>query len=162
MYLTCLKNFLSREEVKIVSIGTVTGGILQVAARYYLKTHPEFMEDIPVTKRKFRLRRFFSPRGGAFIEISKISVKIILSVMAKKGLIAGLAASGAVAINKIPATAVSAFLRDAFPQNLPDLDKKKFILVNRDKIYLDQYDQNLKYLFNILKDETIYFDDKKN
>ena len=165
MNLTSLKIFLCRNDVKIVIICTVTGGILQVLSKQYLKSHPEFLRDAPVTKKKYRPPRFLSPRGGAVIEISGISIKIVaqvaLNFLAKKGLLAGLATGGAVVISKIPATAVSTYLRDAFPQNLPDLEKKKFILVGEEKIYLDQCDQNLKYLFDILEDETIPFEERK-
>lgn len=165
MNLTSLKIFLCRNDVKIVIICTVTGGILQVLSKQYLKSHPEFLKDAPVTKEKYRPLRFLSPRGGALIEISGISIKIVAQVMlnflAKKGLLAGLATGGAVVISKTPATAVSTYLRDAFPQNLPDLEKKKFILVGGEKIYLDQCDQNLKYLFDILEDETIPFEERK-
>ena len=54
----------------------------------------------------------------------KIVSKVVLNFIAKKGLLAGLATGGTVIISKIPATAVSTYLRDAFPQNLPDLEKK--------------------------------------
>ena len=165
MNLSSLKTFLCRNDVKVVVICTVTGGVLQILSRQYLKSHPEFLKDAPITKKKYRPPRFFSPRGGAVIEFTGISVKIagqfVVSFLAKKGLIAGLATGGAVLISKIPVTAVSTYLRDAFPQNLPDLEKKKFILVGGEKIYLDQCDQNLKYLFNILKDESIPPDDRK-
>jgi len=165
MNLTSLKIFLCRNDVKIVIICTVTGGILQVISKQYLKSHPEFLKDAPVTKKIYRRPRFLSPRGGALIEISAISIKVVakvvLNFLAKKGLLAGLATSGAVVISKIPATAVSLYLRDAFPQNLLDLEKKKFILVGGDKIYLDQCDQNLKYLFDILEDETLPFEERK-
>ena len=62
---------------------------------------------------------------------------------------------------KIPSTAVSTFLRDAVIHNVPYLEKKGFILIDREKISLDQCDQNLKYLFNILDDETIPFQKRK-
>lgn len=39
--------------------------------------------------------------------------------------------------------------------------KKRFILVERREVSLDQCDQNLKYLFDILKDETIPFEERK-
>ena len=165
MSLTSLKIFLCRNDVRIVLICTVTGGILQVLSKQYLKSHSEFLKGAPVTKKKYRPPRFLSPRGGALIEISGISIKVVAQVvvkfLAEKGLLAGLAAGGTVVISKIPATAVSTYLRDAFPQNLPDLEKKKFILVGREKIYLDQCDQNLKYLFKILEDETIPFEEKE-
>ena len=164
MSLTSLKIFLCRNDVKIIIICTVSGGILQVISNQYLKNHPE-LRDVPVTEKKYTPSRFSFPPGGAVIEISgisiKIMVKIALNFLAKKGLLAGLTTGGVVLISKIPASAVSTYLRDAFPQNLPDLEKKKFILVGGEKIYLDQCDQNLKYLFDILEDETILFEERK-
>ena len=66
-----------------------------------------------------------------------------------------------IAISKIPSSAISTYLRDAFPQNLPELEKKKFILVKGKKIDLDYCDQNLEYLFEVLKDRTVPFKEKK-
>ena len=165
MNLTSLKIFLCRNDVKIVIICTLTGGILQVLSKQYLKSNPEFLKDICVTKGKDRPLRFRFPRGGALIEISGVSVKIvvnaILNILAQRGLLLGVASSGLVVINKIPITAISTCLRDALPQNLTDLEKKKFILVSGKKICLDQCDQNLKYLFDILEDKTIPFEERK-
>lgn len=94
MDLTSFKNFLCRSDVKIIIICTVTGGILQVMSKQYLKSHPEFLRDAPVTEKKYRPPRFFFTRGGAVL------------------------------ISKIPATMFSIYLRDAFPQNFPDLKKR--------------------------------------
>jgi hypothetical protein len=91
----------------------------------------------------------------------KIAVKVVLNFLAEKGLLAGLLTGGGVVVSKIPATAISKYLRDAFPQNLPDLEKKKYILVGGKKIYLDQCHQNLKYLFKILEDPKIPFEEKE-
>ena len=70
-------------------------------------------------KKKSKLPRFFSPRGGALIEISGISVKIVakvvLNFLAKKRLLAGILTSSGIVISKIPATGISTYLRDAFP-----------------------------------------------
>jgi hypothetical protein len=165
MNLISLKVFLCRTDVKIVVICTLTGGILQVLSNQYLKSYPEFSKDAPVTKKKYRQPRFLSPRGGALIEISGISIKIVakvvLNFLAKKGLLAGMMIGVGGVISKIPSTAISAYLRDSFPQNLPHLEKKKFILVGGEKIYLDQCDQSLEYLFKILEDETIPFEEKR-
>jgi hypothetical protein len=49
MSLTSLRAFLSRKDVKIVIIFTVTGGVLQVLSKRYLKSHPELLDDAPVT-----------------------------------------------------------------------------------------------------------------
>lgn len=53
MNLTSLKVFLCRNDVKIFVIWTVTGGILQVISKQYLKSHPELLEDAFVTKEKY-------------------------------------------------------------------------------------------------------------
>jgi len=167
MSFTSLRVFLCRNDVKILITCTVAGGILQILSKRYLKSHPEFSDDLHIhtTKKKYRLPRFISPRGGAFIEISGISVKIITTVvvnfLAKKGLLVGLMTGGSLIASQIPATAISAYLRDAFPQNLPHLEKNKFILVGGEKIYLNQCDQNFEYLFKILEDKTIPFEEKE-
>ena len=165
MSLTFLKIFLSRNDVKLVIICTVTGGVLQAISKQYIKSHPEFLKDAPVTKEKYRPLKFFFPRGGAVFEITGISIKVVAQIavnfLAEKGLISGLVTGGAITISKIPATAVSAYLRDAFPQNLPDLEKKKFILVGGEKIYLDQCDHSLTYLFSILENKAIPFEERK-
>ena len=120
-----------------------------------------------VTNEKYRQPRFLSPRGGALIEIIvsgisiKILIQVILNFLAKKGLITGLATGSAIVISKIPPNVISTYLRDSFQQNLPELEKKKFMMVGGEKIYLDQCDQNLKYLFDILEDETILFEERK-
>lgn len=166
MNLIYFKAFLSRNDVKTFIMCTITGGILQLISKQYIKSHPEFFENRPVPKKKYRLPKFLSPRGGAFIELSGISIKIVadvvLNFLATKGLLAGVVTGGAIVIGKIPATAVSTYLQDAFPQNLPHLEKSKFILVEGEKIYLDQCDQNLQYLFKILEDKTIPYKEKKN
>jgi hypothetical protein len=111
------------------------------------------------------LPRFLSPTGGAIVEISGISFKfvgkVVVNFLAKRGLMTGIVTSTGIVISKIPATAISTYLRDAFPQNLPDLEKKKFIRINGEKIYFGQCDPNLKYLFKILEDPALPFEEKE-
>jgi len=175
MNLTFLKILLDRKEIKIIVITTVTGAVLQVICRRYIKNHPEFFEEKngnikkakPGIKNKNRNPRFraFLPRGGAMIELSGISIKIIAKVainfLAENGLLAGLVTGSSVALSKIPTTAISTYLREAFAQNLPELERKKFILLDGEKIYLDQCDQNLEYLVTVLKDTTLLFEEKE-
>lgn len=163
MKLASIKFFLCRNDVQIIIICTVTGGILQIISKNYLKNHPEFLK--PGTKNKYRLPKFLSPRGGAIIEISAVSfkfaAKVAINFLAKQGLMAGLLTGSSIVISKIPLTAVSTYIRDALPQNLPDLEKKKFILIDGDKIYLDQCDSNLEYLFKVLEDPSLSFKEKE-
>lgn len=64
---------------------------MQVLSKRYFKNHSEVLKDTPVTKDKE------PPRGGAIIEISMISIKvvakIVLNFLAKKRLMAGLLTS---------------------------------------------------------------------
>lgn len=175
MDLTFLRIILCRKEIKIIIITTVTGGVLQVICRRYIKNHPEFLKEKngnikeaePGIKNKNRNPRFrnFFWRGGAVIELSGINIKVIAKVainfLAENGLLAGLVTGSSVALSKIPTSVISTYLREAFPQNLPELERKKFILVDGEKIYLDQCDQNLEYLCKVLKDITLPFEEKE-
>lgn len=170
MDFTFLKTVLCRKEIKCLIIGGVTGGVLQILSRRYLKNHPEFLEENhterqPATKNK-NWKPHFLPPGGALIEITGVSLtigKLVIKFLAKKGLIAGLTIGSGIALTKteIPVTAISTYLRDAFPQNLPHLEKKRFVVIDKKKIYIGQCDQNLEYWFVVLKDPTIPFEEKE-
>lgn len=161
MNLTSLKILLCRSDVRIIIIGTVTGGVLQILAKRYLKNHPEFSSDLPESDKILT-----GPRGSEILSGSSAAAlaQAILSFLAEHGLTAGLLSTvSGVVINRIPVAALSTYLRDAIPQNLSHLEKKKFILVDGGKIYLDldQCDESLKYLFDILEDEMIPFEERK-
>ena len=74
---------------------------------------------------------------------------------------ANLLTGNGILIIKIPTTTVSIYLRYAFSQNLQHLEKNRFILVDRNRVNLDQCDQNLEYLFKILENEIISYDEKE-
>ena len=155
MNLINLRVFFCRSDVRIIIFGTVTGGVLQILSKRYLKNHPEFLKDSPESKE-------ILPRGGEILSGGAVLAQVILSFLAEYGLTDGLLSSvGGVVISQIPITSISTCLGDSVPQNLSHLEKKKFTLVEGRKIYLDQCDQNLKYLFDILEDETIPFEERK-
>ena len=114
----------------------------------------QFLKDSPESKEIF-------PRGGEIVSGSAALAQVILSFLAEHGLTAGLLSSIVVVISGIPLTSISTCLRYSVPQNLANLEEKKFILVEGRKIYLDQCDQTLKYLFDVLEDETIPFEERK-
>ena len=121
------------------------------------------MQDQSVVKKK--RPKLLSPRRGTVVEISGVSVKIVariaINYLAKRGLITGLMTGTGIALSKISAIAISNYLYDAFPQNLPGLEKKKFILFNGEKIYLNQCDPNLQYLAQALTNPDLSFQEKK-
>jgi hypothetical protein len=105
--------------------------VLQIICRQYIKNNPEFLE-----KKKDNLKdaepRIENPRfpghGGAMVEFSGVSIKVIAQVVIKfladNGLLAGLFTSTGVVLSKIPTSAIEIYLRDSFAQNLPQLEKK--------------------------------------
>lgn len=165
-----LKTLLSQKETKIILISTAIGGLLQIICRRYIRDHPElfeekhdnFKEAKPQINNKTRNPRFryFSPRGGSVIEISGL----VIRYLAKNGLLWSLFAgiSGA-ALSNISVNAISTFLRNASPQTFPELERKRFIKIEEEKIYLDQCDQDLEYLFKLLSvsDTPLTFAEKE-
>lgn len=172
MNLTFLRTLLARQEVRTILISTAIGGILQIMCLQFIKNHPELFDEkngklkeaepgIKNKNRNPRSRGFFR-RGGAMIELSTITVAI--TFLSETGLLGGLMTGTGLVLKKIPTSAISTYLREALPQNLPELGKKSFILVDRvdgGKICLDQCEQNLEYLFNILTGTTLPFEEKE-
>lgn len=76
-------------------------------------------------------------------------------------MLTGLVTGSSVALSRIPISALRTCLREALPQNLPELERKKFILVGGEKVYLDLCDQNIEYLFTLLKDPTLPYKEKE-
>ena len=146
--LATIKLFFNRSDVRIIIFGTATGAILQILSKRYLKNHPEFLKNLPDTKETI-------PRGGAGAEIGAVKtiLQAILAFLAEHGLTAGAISGAGIVVSRIPVTAISTFLQDACQQNLSDLDKKKFVILEGEKLYLDQCDENLmRYLSEILPD----------
>jgi hypothetical protein len=175
MDLTFLRNLLRRRDTKIIVITTVSGGVLQIICRRYIKNNPEFLEEEnenlketePGIKNKNRNPKFRGsfPRGGAVVALPGVSIKVVatfvVKFLAENGLLAGLVTGSGVALSRIPTSAISTYLREALPQNLPELERKKLILVNGEKIYLDLCDQNIEYLFAVLKDPAMPYEEKE-
>lgn len=159
---------LSKGELKIILFGTVIGGVFQLICWKYLRNHPELLNNKNSEKlepKKPGLRRFF-PRGGALIEI--VGAKIVINAaaiivyIAKKGaLTAMLITASGIFIKKIPKTAISTIIRNSLPAHHTDF-KKDFTLVDGKELSLDSCDQTFEYLFKILNNKEIPFEDKKN
>jgi hypothetical protein len=179
--LTFLKRLLSRKNLQIIIISSTCGGVLQILCTRYIKNHPELFEEktynfketeteIKNKTRNRRFRRFFR-RGGQVVSIQVILA--VINFISENGFIVTTLFSGAsVIVSNIPTKAISAYLGNALPQKLPQLEKykcKKFILVDGVKLSLEQYDknmeylcdQNIQYLFKVLSDEKVPFEAKQ-
>lgn len=157
----------SRNELKIIIVGTIIGGILQIICCKYLKNHPELLNNDNSGKlepKKPGLPRFF-PRGGALVEI--VGAQIILNVaptiiyVAQKGALIGMFLTvGGVVIKKIPKSAISTIVHNASPVTHSDLEKG-YILVDEKKIVLKECDRTFEYMFQVLINKDIPFEHKK-
>ena len=110
--LTNVKIFFCRSDVRIIVFGTVTGGVLQILSKRYLKNHPEFLKHSPESKSKEIV-----PRGGDFVSGGIALGKVVLAFCAKHGLTAGFLSSTGLVVIKIPITSISTCLRNSVPQN---------------------------------------------
>jgi hypothetical protein len=165
--------------LKIMVLTTVCGGVLKIICRRYIKNNPEFLEKKSENlkevepgiknKRRFRIknkrtfriknkRTFRIKNKRRFRRLAKFSIKFL----AENGLIVGLVSGTSIVVSSIPTTVFIAYLREASIHNLLELERKKFILVDGKKIYLDQCDQNIKYLVIFLSDETLSFKEKRS
>jgi hypothetical protein len=66
-----------------------------------------------------------------------------------------------ISLTTIPSTAISTYLRDAFIQNLPHLENNKVIKVSDYTIELEQCDKSLEFLYLVLKDKNVPFEEKE-
>jgi len=182
MHYTILKNIVTPKDLKVVVICLVSGKVLQVICRQYVDNHPEKFkllekknskpeaENTTKTKnRRFRRLRHFFPRGGAIIpaslfktiiyHLSKAGVKeaLILSV---SGFVGSKVTSYVGSKVSISGPAIVAYLNDAFPQNLPHLERKTCIWVKGEKVYIDCA-EGLEMLFLMLDEPTLPFEKKE-
>jgi hypothetical protein len=123
----------------------------------------EKTEPVINNERKKPISRYFLPTGGGLLHFTlfEIGLRVTVKFVAYKGLITGISAGTGIVIVKNPSRALTAGLADSLHQNLPWFDRQKFILLNGEKLYFDQCDQNLEYLFNLLSDPQLSFEDKK-
>ena len=146
---------LSRNELKIIIVGTIVGGIFQLIYHNYIKNHPELLnnenseklEPKKVQPEKPAFRRFF-PRGGVIIELvgAKLTINVIKTIIyvANKGaLTAMLITASGVLIKKIPKTAISTVVRNSLPTTHLGLEKG-YILVDGKEISLDKCEQTFE------------------
>jgi len=101
--------------------------------------------------------------GQKIVEFTLVKVpigfKIVVKEVAKHGFFAGVgSATTHIVVEKIPFQALSTVLRYASPTILPDHGITK---VHGKTVYLDQYGQDLDYLFKILSDPSIPFDKRR-
>ena len=153
-----LKVFFYRRDVKTIIIGTAVGGILQILAQQYIKNNPELFQDLrkqlPTSKK--RTPRWFIPRGGEFISTMTL-LQLIIAYIGDYGVKTGLFCSLPVLLAGTPKDEIALAIRNAMVQ----IPHETFVLVDGEKIYLDECDKPLEYLFSILDDESIPFEERR-
>ena len=188
--ISIIRQILSRKETKYFIICSTAGGVLQFLCSRYIKNHPEFLEEPEISieikdssgkveritqeqtakiteelaKEPIVRRIIRKLRGGQlsekFIEIFlRILFKKFVKLCAAEGGKIGVGVGAGLVLKQIPKKSIAKLLEGAIPQNL--LDKKGFMLINGEKIYFENCDNGLKYLFSILMDKDVPYTDKK-
>ena len=161
--------YIFNKHFKIILLSTFIGSILQVLCKNYIDGHPEMFKNIKHVNVKSKsgeklLPKSLAPRGGGLIEITGISVevaaKVLISYLAENGTMAGVLAGLGYLLYDIPPTQLSKYLRDASPQIV--YTEKNFSMVPGKNNDLAQCEESLMYVFNILKDDAIPFEEKDN
>ena len=170
----------TRNDLKIILIGTAIGGIAQYFCWKYVKDHPEIFEQLdgensekkePIekpTKRPF----LFGGRGGEIFTVTITGVQVVLNFgkfvvpFKEYGTLIFLGtATGIVTIKKIPTTAVSTIVRfirkrlsDGSPFSHTDWEKGHIIGIDS----LGECNYDFKYLVSTLSNkEILYYDRQK-
>jgi hypothetical protein len=163
--LTYLKDLASRREVKTFLISILIGTTIQIMCRQYLKNHPELQqqfeekkknielskklfEEFEEKKKKPKFRNLFM-RGGVVFEAS--TTFLLLTFLSNNALLVSIITGNGLTLAAIPTKAISHYLQHSFINNLPDLTKTQFIIVNGEKM-LDQCDANIDYVLAMLKE----------
>jgi len=133
MVLTTVKAFFCRSDVKIIIFSTITGGVLQILSKRYLKNHPEFLKDLPESKE--RLPRGRVSREGEVTTTTVALAQVLLAFLSEHGLTAGLISGTGLVISKLPLTAIGKYLNEVVSQNLSHLEKKNLSWL-REKKYI--------------------------
>lgn len=191
MNLPSIYSIVSRNETKVFVICTVTGGLLQIFCRRYIKNHPEFLEKPEIkivienpseetehimneiaeelAKDPTLLRIIKQLRGGQVIEklleiLLKVLFQKLIKLAAKKGVTIGVSIGLVVAFSVTPKKAIAKIIAKIIEGAVPQsclVDKKGFIQFNEEKIYLENCDNSFKYMFNILIDKELPYYEKK-
>ena len=179
---TSIYYILCRKETKLFVICTATGGLLQIFCRRYIKNHPEFLEEPKITltvedpsgkieqisneiTKDPIIRRIIKRlRGGQLGEkiaelLLKALFKRFVKECAKIGLEAGFYLGLGVVTAITPKKALAKIISNSLPQSL--LDKKSFVKMNGEKIYLENCDDAFRYMAAVLLDTKIPYSEKK-
>ena len=153
--LITLRVFLARPNVKIIIFGGIIGGTLQILSRNYLENHPEILTNLPQSKK-------MPSRGGELVTGSTALAAlwaILLPILSDYGIPAGVTAAIGLAIRRTPASTITKYCYNSIPQEV--YFRKNFIMVEGGELNLNQCSSGLKYLFDMLEDKNIPFNERE-
>ena len=173
---------LFRKETKLFVMCTVTGGLLQFFCSRYIKNHPEFLEEPEITikiknpsgkteqisneiSKDPTIRRIINNLHGGQVQqklaaiLIRLMLKKLIQLAANKGVELGISIGAGVVLAVTPKKDLANIIEGSLVQNL--LDKKSFIRVNGEKIYLENCNDGLKYMLSILMDKELPYNEKK-
>jgi hypothetical protein len=177
----------NNKDVRFVLINILMGRVLQyLAGRLlkYIENHPEVFEEAKRKREKAKLRNknknpLVLPRGGALVVPPEVFQVIkylnetgVLKLIHDSGIVATIvsgmiSATGSYIIKQIPLKAINTYVVTSVPGALPAthgykyIEKRMTVFDDVGSIHLQKCEENLQYLFTILQDSTVPFEEKE-
>lgn len=175
---TSIYYILCRRETRVFLICTLTGTILQLACRRYIKNHPEFFEEPEIiikvknpsgetesitnevvneiTKERRLLRLLKRLRGGF---ATKLLIKKLIKLAAAKGVELSAYVGLGLVVAITPQKAITRIIENSLPHS--HLDLKTYSTVDGIDFGLETCDDSFKYLKELLMDNQLPFEEKR-
>lgn len=161
-----LRMLWNNKDLRVFLIHVLIGTLLQILARRclkYMKDHPELFEETNKNRKKAKPR---NKNKNPLVVPPKVFA--FLKFLADSGFLVGIAGSAAAyVIKQIPLNAVSTYVvnsvRGSLPSTHGSLNKSVTTLDDVGKITLYECERipDLEYLFDILRDPIIPFEEKE-
>jgi hypothetical protein len=163
-----LRMLWNNKDLRVFLIHVLIGTLLQILARRclkYMKDHPELFEETNKNRKKAKPRNRNKNKNPLVVPPK---VFAFLKFLADSGFLVGIAGSAAAyVIKQIPLNAVSTYVvnsvRGSLPSTHGSLNKSVTTLDDVGKITLYECERipDLEYLFDILRDPIIPFEEKE-
>jgi len=183
--------YYNSQGAQTFALSVCIGAVIQIAASQYIKSHPEFFgkenEEIDVEipkdiiekktiKRLFKKKIINSVKKNTNRKLRKLLIRggAVVTIATVFGIIKFLSETGTTIVvlgdivskllHMMPKNQISTYLRESLVQNMSHLEKTWFD-VDIDQLkeikVTDLCDKDLTYLFNIVKDPTLPFEERE-
>ena len=170
-----VKFVAGQSDTKIFAASVLLGAIIQFLCRLYIKKHPELFEQLEQEKKRRKKQKernkinknrkkrpYISriPRGGD-LGTSLYTLAMLVQWLSSNGVfLTPVAISLCMKAANVSKYALTKYIREASVQNLTHLEKKNFASITIDNNDMDHCPENLLYLFNVISDPSVPYEQK--